>query len=560
MYTRTLQPANLNPSEQDYLRDSLTPLFAAYTRQTLVFSAQKNYNPEVYGDTNPIRNYVAYPPKSLLPQATRLADGRRSLVMTVAATLRPFFAAGEEIDHTYREAGSSRNIFYVSRDNATLTTAPANFVALSLQFTAAYKVFKLINTLYRPDRIHRTTTRINLGRYFLRAGEVVNITHWLPTRPFAPKEFYISRRNYNHSDNDPRTEFHILEQQRHSYSNIPWYSESVPFTRDHRRHSSNLAYAKPLEYFYTASRVGPNIDFIRYKFNIQAYCLDNRYSVTVSWTALPEDMLKITGDDYTEINFYVNTVNIGEVTTGAHSFIYTPGQNPVNQKESIAGYINNKHLLGNVGKQRCRGCTNPFAFIRYPKANPPTLRAAATPVSLGVERFVVDNFEPEDLELYKQLYFDHTAGTFNVNNVILPLERSLSSKITVTLKHIARDVNYLRLSPSTLVLLPAATITMEKPHTKLNPCTARSGFLGWPTNSYIFNNYPLVYGGRPIWYFCEMQKLIPPQEIPYHTGRRATEEIYHIKYTPDFWPDGPGASYKLPSPPGEQKVHSLGKL
>ena len=41
MYTRTLQPANLNPSEQDYLRDSLTPLFAAYTRQTLVFSAQK---------------------------------------------------------------------------------------------------------------------------------------------------------------------------------------------------------------------------------------------------------------------------------------------------------------------------------------------------------------------------------------------------------------------------------------------------------------------------------------------------------------------------------------
>ena len=63
--------------------------------------------------------------------------------MTVAATLRPFFAAGEEIDHTYREAGSSRNIFYVSRDNATLTTAPANFVALSLQFTAAYKVFKL---------------------------------------------------------------------------------------------------------------------------------------------------------------------------------------------------------------------------------------------------------------------------------------------------------------------------------------------------------------------------------------------------------------------------------
>ena len=148
MYTRTVQPTNLNPSEQDYLRDSLTPLWAAYAGQTLVFSAKKTYSPAAYGATNPIRNYVAYPPKSLLPLVTIMADGQLSLMMTAQATLRAFFPEGATVDNAYVAAGASRAISYVSPENVTLTTAPGGrgLTALSLEFTVSYKIFKVTSS------------------------------------------------------------------------------------------------------------------------------------------------------------------------------------------------------------------------------------------------------------------------------------------------------------------------------------------------------------------------------------------------------------------------------
>ena len=408
-------------------------------------------------------------------------------------------------------------------------------------------------------------------------------TNNCPTSSRATGVCYSPSTPYNrsvpHRDNDHGTKIdHLLTAQNVYYDpryNPPidryYYYYSTPWTRDYRRHSPGIHFPK---YGIGGGfpRVAPNIDFVRYKFNIQAYCLDNRYSVTVSWQALRDDIAKITGDAYTPINFYANTLILGEITTGGHSFFYTPDDPDTrNKKEYIGGYINNKPLRG-----RQPSDWHVAPVIGYYKARPPT----GTERYRAINRIITDNFTAEDIALHKQLYFDHGTGKFNVNNVILPIDRSLSSKITVTLRiPDSRNRGYFG-GVTTNIIRSTATIIIERPHTKLNPCTARSGFHGWPTNSYIFNNYPLMtrtdyvpgdsvatftYSGT---YFCEMQKLIPPQEIPYHTGRRATEEIYHIEHTPDFMQTGADARYEYNdgNTPIEfftapmRKIYSLGTI
>ena len=579
MYTRTVQPTNLNPSEQDYLRDSLTPLWAAYAGQTLVFSAKKTYSPAAYGATNPIRNYVAYPPKSLLPLVTIMADGQLSLMMTAQATLRAFFPEGATVDNAYVAAGASRAISYVSPENVTLTTAPGGrgLTALSLEFTAAYKIFR--NKWPGGDRliIDIGDTFLNRGNYSV-TGTAVHLGYYNG----VDHGWFVGYGAFsdNHLNNDPRTIGPTEDPHKHN----------LPYSRDFRRNFSRRSTNCPYDfcpdgtgniyheiqsiwrdpggtnhgvYANTGySRTGPNIDFIKYIFNVSATCVPNGYSVTIEWK--PESgtyyvLNKLTR--YVIPGFLVNgTPAQGQFDRyardarygGKHTFLYNPATPTPNRKEHVGAYFHQlRKSYARRGWEHFRTYANPFPGYLTNAA------ARNNPGGLEIPRgtlYAQDIKTLDNVDANRQIYFDHNDGNLYVTNMMGPFSfrtDGYSPDIKVTLRGNQSSFYKRSLQPPRVSVI--ATVEMKRPHSPLNPCSARSGFRGWPTEAYIFGNEPLyVKRNKGVLFdrnthspviFCEIPRFLPGHEVPYADysfwpvtfirPKLTTKELYLIDYSPD---------------------------
>ena len=284
------------------------------------------------------------------------------------------------------------------------------------------------------------------------------------------------------------------------------------------------------------SRTGSSIDFIKYKFSVSSTCAPNGYSVTINWRLLAsEDEAKVTNTQYVSPNMLVNGRQIHSGTSGGHTFLYNPDVTNADKREHVGAYFHVNSGIASPAPVLVHYATRTGRTRHY------NLRPGSDHDVRSAISYPHHIIKPTNINANKQIYFDHNDGNLYIANVMGPFSTQTpgyGSKITVTLRGNRSTFFDNHLHPPRVSVLQ--TVTMAKPHTKLNPCSARSGFRGWPINAYILGNDPLnslgfhrhEIGRYYKIAFCELRHFSPGQKIP-PDDRSAVGHEYLVKYSPD---------------------------